>query len=479
MKKIYLSLLTIAAGFMTTAQVPTVVADFNPGTANFSPNNLTVFNNSLYFGGDDSSGTSTGGVDQGRELWISDGTAAGTSLLLDINPGSSGSSPFNFFEFNNNLYFTGNDGAAELWTTDGTAVGTTKVDLFPAIVGDVPNNAVVLGSSVYLTTNQNGTNNQLTEWDGTNAAAIAADAVNASATTFVSDMTTWNGLIYAYMDYSPDEPTLGRELYTYNPATDTYTLILDIATGTGNSGISNFTSTATKLYFEAQGDLWETDGTTAGTQQVPAAATLGMNGVNNLFAFNNEILFEGDNGAGDQLWSLDTTTGVITQLSNNSGSNSNHDPSDYVIYGGEVYYRGEDSNDTDGHLFKYDGTSISQQDNTIKDLDDLVVFNNKIYFEGDQDGVTGNELFVFDPNTATIETVINTTASIYPNPNNGSFTIDTETNVDQYRIYDLSGRVVETGVVTNNRIDSNLNTGVYLLELTGETAIQNIKFIVE
>ncbi len=84
-----------------------------------------------------------------------------------------------------------NDGDSELWTTDGTAVGTAKLDLFPAIASDVPNNALVMGSTVYLTTNQNGTNNQLTEWDGTTA-VISPDAVNTTATTFVSVLTSWN-----------------------------------------------------------------------------------------------------------------------------------------------------------------------------------------------------------------------------------------------------------------------------------------------
>ena len=31
----------------------------------------------------------------GRELWITDGTTAGTRLLKDINPGATGSNPQN------------------------------------------------------------------------------------------------------------------------------------------------------------------------------------------------------------------------------------------------------------------------------------------------------------------------------------------------------------------------------------------------
>lgn len=480
MTKIYTFIIAFLGATTLFAQAPTIVFDINPGTSNSSPNNLTVFNNQLFFGADDSSGTNTGMMDLGRELWVTDGTVTGTTLILDINSGSSSSSPFNVFTFNNNLYFTANDGAAELWTTDGTAMGTTKVDLFPAILGDVPNNAVVLGSTVYLTTNQNGTNNQLTEWDGTTA-VIAPDAVNATATTFVSALTAWNGLLYAYMDYSPDEPTIGRELYSYDPSTDTYTLVSDIATGTGNSGISNFTALGTNLYFEAQGNLWQTDGTTAGTIQVPAAATLALGGVNNLFAFNNLILFEGDNGAGDQLWALDTTAGTIAQVSTNAGTNTNHDPSDYAIFNGMVYYRGEDANDTDGNLFVTDGVTTTQLDNTIKDVDEVTVFNNLLYFEGDQDTVTGNELFVYDPATASIDTVIKRMVSLYPNPNNGSFQLLNSGDLfTAYSIYDLSGRMIQNAALTNNQISTSLSNGIYILELKGvNTTTASIKFIVE
>src|SRR5262245_37616704 len=67
----------------------------------------------------------------GFELWISDGTAAGTKLLKDINTTTAGaySTPYGFYGFKGKIYFAANNGidGYELWVTDGTAAGTKLV----------------------------------------------------------------------------------------------------------------------------------------------------------------------------------------------------------------------------------------------------------------------------------------------------------------------------------------------------------------
>ncbi len=71
----------------------------------------------------------------GRELWISDGSAAGTVMLVDINTqrdGSRrtmGSDPERLTVVGNTLYFTADNGllGRELFKTDGTAIGTQLV----------------------------------------------------------------------------------------------------------------------------------------------------------------------------------------------------------------------------------------------------------------------------------------------------------------------------------------------------------------
>jgi ELWxxDGT repeat protein len=49
-------------------------------------------------------------LEHGIELWRTDGTAAGTSLVKDINPGQAGSSSGSYVEFNNLVFFVADDG---------------------------------------------------------------------------------------------------------------------------------------------------------------------------------------------------------------------------------------------------------------------------------------------------------------------------------------------------------------------------------
>src|SRR5439155_6458138 len=66
----------------------------------------------------------------GYELWQSDGTAAGTVMVKDINPGTYSSFPSNLTNVNGTLFFSANDGTVgeELWKSDGTAAGTVLVE---------------------------------------------------------------------------------------------------------------------------------------------------------------------------------------------------------------------------------------------------------------------------------------------------------------------------------------------------------------
>src|SRR5207253_889700 len=90
-------LLTVHLGPARAQDVPYLVKDINTATDDSSPDGLTDVNGTLFFVASDPT--------NGRELWKSDGTAAGTVLVKDIHPGSGDSSPYGLTDVNGTLFF--------------------------------------------------------------------------------------------------------------------------------------------------------------------------------------------------------------------------------------------------------------------------------------------------------------------------------------------------------------------------------------
>ena len=63
----------------------------------------------------------------GSEIYVTDGTAGGTTLVKDIFAGTTSSAPDDFTVLNGFIYFSARTAAEgrELWRTDGTNAGTT------------------------------------------------------------------------------------------------------------------------------------------------------------------------------------------------------------------------------------------------------------------------------------------------------------------------------------------------------------------
>jgi ELWxxDGT repeat protein len=134
------------------------------GSAGLQPLELTVFNGMLYFTGSDS-----GIYVNAWEVFVTDGTTAGTRRVKDIRPGRDGSFPGGYTAYKGTLYFCAAEpvSGAELWTTDGTEAGTTLFkDMRPAADGSLPGGMVSYSDKMFLSAHR-GDGREMFVSDGT------------------------------------------------------------------------------------------------------------------------------------------------------------------------------------------------------------------------------------------------------------------------------------------------------------------------
>ena len=192
---------------------------------------------------------------EGRELWRTDGSEAGTTMIKDIRVGSVSSHPEYAVKpvaFNGAVYFTANDGSGTaLWKTDGTDAGTVEV-------ADLGGHAVLefisTGDSLYVIVSVGDQSSHLMHSDGT----TAGTALVRSFSTTISMLRSGGSGVYFL---GPNEPSSSsyRTLWT-SDGTDAGTVRLDEAREYhlfGNKAVY------TKYADYYGDDIWITDGTTS------------------------------------------------------------------------------------------------------------------------------------------------------------------------------------------------------------------------
>lgn len=161
--------------------------------AGFNPQNLCVSGNLLFFTADGA---------QGRELWKTDGSAAGTLMVRDIFPGASGSNPCNLVDVNGLLMFCADDGehGFELWRSDGTEAGTWMVsDIFAGSMNSQPNGISVPGSArLYLFAANDGEHGcELWRSDGTPSGTwMIQELTPGPFSSYPESFSVWNGNVF-------------------------------------------------------------------------------------------------------------------------------------------------------------------------------------------------------------------------------------------------------------------------------------------
>lgn len=168
----------------------TRLTDINPGLGSsvIPMAGFAVLNGKLLFVAADAT--------NGAELWATDGTSAGTALLKDINSGSSGAfsantnSPRRFYVIGSNVVFSAKTAAAgyELWKSDGTAAGTSLIsDIYPGTNSSLPEGFLAgavssssLGPTLFFVADDGSHGSEL--WaTTTSVTGITADLVSGSA----------------------------------------------------------------------------------------------------------------------------------------------------------------------------------------------------------------------------------------------------------------------------------------------------------
>jgi uncharacterized repeat protein (TIGR01451 family) len=385
-------------------------------------NNLTgcsekvVIDTTMYFFADDGS--------LGCELWQSDGTSVGTVLVSDINTGPTGS----VVEYisnkltilNNTLYFVADDGSGdELWKSDGTDVGTQQVKDINSGVNDsmfAGDTITVFNNELYFSADD-GTGREPWKSDGTNAGTVLLKDINPDDIgSFPGDFKEFNGALYFYADdgldfgsdlWVTDGTEAGTQMFQHifdEPAEcGPITCVFSI-NGTGSSlavvnGLLFFTGSS----FNTGGELWATDGTVLGTQQVKDIIIGPIGSDPGGFSeFNNKLLFVATHSdSGSELWLSDGTITGTTLIKDIEATDQSANPDGFVSFKGEMYFTADDGNFLGQELWKTDGTETGTV--FVADINpnghafpsELTVVNDLLYFSATREDV-GQELFVTD-----------------------------------------------------------------------------------
>jgi ELWxxDGT repeat protein len=127
-----------------------------------------------------------------RELWRSDGTAAGTFVVKEIGATANGSNPTHLSNIGGVLYFTAIDGThgAELWASTGTAATTVLIkDFDPETASGNPTQVIQAGNYLFVVATKNSTDREV--WIAEAPAPSERGDFNGDGVVDGSDFLTW------------------------------------------------------------------------------------------------------------------------------------------------------------------------------------------------------------------------------------------------------------------------------------------------
>lgn len=456
---------------------------------------LTAYANKVYFVSKDSA---TGTL----QLFVSDGTPGGTSVLKYINPSGNA---FNNLYFsantikvmNGKMYFMADDGVHgdELWTSDGTDTGThllKDINTNPGmgsagVYYPGGNNTPVLiqsasfevvNNKLFFYANDSNGHDGLWVSDGTN-----------TGTTFVKDLFCYsfipfgNKLVFTGVDISSNYTIYGT--YISDGTNNGTTMLLQNAITSTTAGLADYATVNNTLYFAGrlndttfENRIYKTDGTAQGTILLKDNLTnssisnqtgrpFSLTGYNGKLYFLNEDYFWQSDGSvqGTQVVKhlplvANATTRICTQL---------------MAANGKLYFKVRDSlqvnlwtsdgTDTGTRRIDYPGANyITPAKAYFIMLSPIYAISNNLLFTNEYDSTIHVGLYKFGTPTG-ISNIVEkaSNVSLYPNPANNTITV-AGTEVQQLIISDLSGKVLITANTESVNV-SNLAPGMYIAEI--------------
>ena len=407
-----------------------IVADLNPNVFSIAGQSAEscVVGNVLYFTRAD--------IANGEELWRTDGTASGTVLVKDINPGTAGSNPRGLVAIGGTVFFAADNGVSgtELWKTDGSAAGTLLVrDINPGPAGSDPTGLANLGGTLVFAGDDGARGCELWKSNGTASGTVLVKDIRPGSASGFSGLGGTSLTVAGDKAYfAANDGVAGQELWRTDGTATGTALVRDLFAGSVNGAPNGsypgtLTALGGTLLFTADNgatgtELWKTDGTGAGTVLVRDILPGNDGGAPkssfplDLISMGTWATFTADNGAnGRELWKTDGTTAGTALLKEIRpgayGGFSNYAPGQFAVAGGTVFFAAD--NGANGmELWKTNGTTAGTV--LVRDIqpgtysvgqgkssspEELTAAGGRLFFTAD-DGVSGVELWISDGTAA-------------------------------------------------------------------------------
>lgn len=318
-----------------------------------------------------------------ERLWKSNGTAAGTSVVKSVGSGY----PYALTAAGSRLFFAKGH---QLWVSDGTSGGT--VALFAFSPGTSLSNLTASGDTLYFSADDGSNGRELWRSDGTTPGTGLVRDLRPTGGSNPEMLVSAAGLLY----FSADDGTNGRELWVTDGTAAETRMVKNIHSSAGSQP-ENGTFVGGRLFFAATGDvggreLWTSDGTGAGTTRVTNVNPFGDSNPGPVALVNGAFVFSADDGeVGQELWTTDGTEAGTTLLRNLAPDLASSAPRNLTDFGGTLVFDADDDSRTQA-LWRSDGTSGgtvnvtgSRIVNRMTPIDGHLVAGNFVYFQSHSD----------------------------------------------------------------------------------------------